>query len=831
MLMFLLIALLVIADSAPIPKVLVSCPDHKQISNSGSECGDTPVRIQFVIKAADVQGIDCGSAGAAVAAEHSSCTDDGKACKFDDECCSYWCDFDQKICKANTYTDEPMTDTALPMGYTSDENAGTKASDSKSSGDKASDTCSAAKDEMACGLTTEECTWYEAKKLCYKAGTKRMLEGLTRRSLRSRPTSPRRSLSPPSNNFDDAVYASDSNYCSTNSDCLSFRCTNNMCDDELMSGYVGGAGCDTTNMLSILYTVTLDADTETKTVSVPDFNTNPEYTQLAFPGDFVDISFPGKIIINYRTEQYDIHTGNYNMSSVSTFTIDVGVSDEISDDNKPAVGGNYTYIRSAVEFSEFKGGAGRFNRSAFIKAVVDAINYDRKIYTEGVAEKDAEYEFNAVPSKAVSIILIEPSTKTVQYEVRVKKTDANAVRGRLLHAYFKFPLVVRLAHYGILGFVNPTPFGKIIVDSSKMVSLEPEPMNYTSYRNTTQATLMKSFYELVGPGGIVGIALACITFVVCSVFVLYRFCRQEQIATKQIKKELALKQKEVALNVREQELSRNIHLLDLEKEDLLNNTSAIKTERDTLKKEAEAAEAELVVFAQMQTEEMSQLESELDTEEEKEMVLVEQRINAEETALLAQIKQAKADGNNSLDITLPSPPPLTVNAGDAGEEDNAALLSEIEALVINADMDQVQLQKHLDERRVKMMNRTRQRNATRKAKRLAAKKKEIQVKSASKTDVKSLWDKIGILDIKVQTNEEKVDELQRRADVDRMELERETKKKLEAAHSHLEERLRKRKAKSKKKMKNTKVAAVVAPEVTSVRLEQLQAADRSLGNI
>ena len=69
-----------------------------------------------------------------------------------------------------------------------------------------------------------------------------------------------------------------------------------------------------------------------------------------------------------------------------------------------------------------------------------------------------------------------------------------------------------------------------------------------------------------------------------------------------------------------------------------------------------------------------------------------------------------------------------VNAGDAGEEDNAALLSEIEALVINADMDQVQLQKHLDDRRVKMMNRTRQRNATRKAKRLAAKKKEIQVK-------------------------------------------------------------------------------------------------------
>ena len=61
------------------------------------------------------------------------------------------------------------------------ENTGTKASDSKSSGGKASDTCSAAKDATACGAKTEGCTWYEqgTKKVCYKAGKKRSLDGLT----------------------------------------------------------------------------------------------------------------------------------------------------------------------------------------------------------------------------------------------------------------------------------------------------------------------------------------------------------------------------------------------------------------------------------------------------------------------------------------------------------------------------------------------------------------------------------------------------------------------------------------------------------------------------
>ena len=61
------------------------------------------------------------------------------------------------------------------------ENTGTKASDSKSSGGTASDTCSAAKDATACGAKTEGCTWYEqgTKKVCYKAGKKRSLDGLT----------------------------------------------------------------------------------------------------------------------------------------------------------------------------------------------------------------------------------------------------------------------------------------------------------------------------------------------------------------------------------------------------------------------------------------------------------------------------------------------------------------------------------------------------------------------------------------------------------------------------------------------------------------------------
>jgi hypothetical protein len=72
--------------------------------------------------------------------------------------------------------------------------------------------------------------------------------------------------------------------------------------------------------------------------------------------------------------------------------------------------------------------------------------------------------------------------------------------------------------------------------------------------------------------------------------------------------------------------------------------------------------------------------------------------------------------------------------------------------------------------------------------------------------ITSLWAKVGLLDAKLQTNEQRVDELQKKAEESRKELELETIKKTKEAHNKLEERLRKRKQKQKNKNKNKKVA-------------------------
>jgi len=615
----------------------------------------------------------------------------------------------------------------------------------------------------------------------------------------------------PSITHDAAVYDPNSNYCAANSDCLSFRCDNGKCDDSLTSLSIG---CDGTP-LNILYTLALSLDANLD-VGVPDFTTNPTYTQLAMPGEFVDMSFPGTIVLKYRTEDCDMYMYNCSLGALQTYTISVGVSghqndpDQISEDNKPAKGGNYSYIRSTVVFDTFKGGAGRFNRTGFVQAVVSAINYDRKMYESGVSESDAKEEFSAVPSKAVSIILIDPVEKMVQYEVRVKNEDAKAVRARLLHAYFKFPLTLRLSKYGILDHINQNPFAQITIDSENSLILEPEPIYY----NTTSATLRQTLYELIGAGGVVGITLACITFIVCFVFVLYRFCRQEQRAKQQNKKQQALEIKENTLNQREKELAQELQNFESEKKNLLQSSSKMKSERDILQAEAEQAEKELNTLRQQQQDELLNFEASLLKEEEEEVAEVEKRLMVENEQLFAQIEAAKQAGNQDISVTIPPPPTTTTTTNDT---DNTELENEVNALVISASMDKKAIQKQLDSRREKMMLRTRARNKKRKQRRMAAKEKEIfrqEIGNGTSTNqheqVKSLWAKVGILDMQMKTNEQKVDELQRKAEESRKQLEQETKRRTDEAHNKLEARLRKRKAKKNKKLKQTKVAATAA---------------------
>ena len=73
----------------------------------------------------------------------------------------------------------------------------------------------------------------------------------------------------------------------------------------------------------------------------------------------------------------------------------------------------------------------------------------------------------------------------------------------------------------------------------------------------------------------------------------------------------------------------------------------------------------------------------------------------------------------------------------------------------------------------------------------------------------------------MQTNEQRVDELQKKAEESRRELEMETLKKTEEAHNKLEERLRKRNQKKKKK----KIAAAKQNQISPATVDAGSAAD------
>jgi len=96
----------------------------------------------------------------------------------------------------------------------------------------------------------------------------------------------------------------------------------------------------------------------------------------------------------------------------------------------------------------------------------------------------------------------------------------------------------------------------------------------------------------------------------------------------------------------------------------------------------------------------------------------------------------------------------------------------------------------------------------------------VEAKQLS-TVVSSLWKKVGLLEAKMQTNEQRVDELQKKAEESRRELEMETLKKTEEAHNKLEERLRKRNQKKKKK----KIAVAKQNQISPATVDAGSAAD------
>jgi hypothetical protein len=757
--LLLFLPLLVLSE----PRVQVSCPGLSRDGTSRSEvsCADTPVRFQIMIAAEDVgcataqeeptsdavsttsTSAVAGATGTACAncpqgySQHTpACTASPGSCHDDRDCCSHWCDYTTSTCiKKDTphYLRRRLNPNTLPRQL----------------------------------KQTEDSVDPEAR---YDAL------------------------------YDDA----NSNYCAVNSDCKSFRCVEGYCDDGMSSDYVSGSGCDDT-AINVLYTLglSLDADID---VGVPNYVTNSAHTQWAMPGEFVDVSFPGTIVIKYVTESCTYNKNTYNttctLSNMQTFTINVATKghqtdpSKISDDNKPAPGGNFSYIRSAVVFRTFEGGAAQFNRSGFVRAVVDAINYDRFVYQPGKAKIDSVEAFRNVPSKAVSIIVVDPQEKLVQYEVRVLNADAPAVRNRLLHAYFKFPLVLYLSHYGILSHINDQPFRDVNIDSSKSFSLLPEPIAYNDTETTT-VFVTQSIKDLLGTGGVIAIVASCVVFVAASLYVIWRYFKQE--STARLQSNIAKKQskKEKDLNSREKELNMKVLALEQERDKVINSTKGIQSERDQMKKEAEEMEQTLKHLQSDGPERnLKELANQLDEENRAAMHSIEAQLQQENLAIRQQLEEAKTNNQKE---------PITLSSMLSQESiDEEALNNSIDNMVLSATMDNDEITKQLNKRKDQMMRRTKERNEKRKKKKLMEKEKQLQESKRAKVAITSLWAKVGLLDAKLQTNEQRVDELQKKAEESRKELELETIKKTKEAHNKLEERLRKRK--QKQKNKNKKVA-------------------------
>ena len=74
-------------------------------------------------------------------------------------------------------------------------------------------------------------------------------------------------------------------------------------------------------------------------------------------------------------------------------------------------------MRSAITFDSFNGSVSKFNSTAFKFAVMDALNTDRLQYSG--SEKGKEL-FAKVKTKDVSVIVVDPMEKTVQFEVARK---------------------------------------------------------------------------------------------------------------------------------------------------------------------------------------------------------------------------------------------------------------------------------------------------------------------------------------------------------------------------------------------------------------------------
>ena len=361
----------------PAPEFVISCPGKKKTDAASITCQDTPLRTQFVIAVKSLQNAGLATDCAINYEDPASdkCDSDGYSCYDNRDCCSSYCDWSASTEGVDHgFCGVPSTTGNEGNGKTSENGLAPGHGYQEQSPDDANPDAGAEPEPLA--------------------GNRRSLRLVSSGSLGSLP---RRTL---------IHTANTGNECGSNSECLSYRCQEGHCDDSISDTYAGtGSACDPLGV-KILYTIQLEGESDP---GDPTFDS--DFTMKTTLGVFEEMSFPGKVVIRAITEYCPVVDMDYTTwtttetwtagtcsdgtsttqltceaagtcsntdfttklacenpcqySSVSKMTINVNIKginiDNIADDSKPSFGSNDTYIRGAVTFDVFTGGAARFN--------------------------------------------------------------------------------------------------------------------------------------------------------------------------------------------------------------------------------------------------------------------------------------------------------------------------------------------------------------------------------------------------------------------------------------------------------------------------------------
>ena len=199
---------------------------------------------------------------------------------------------------------------------------------------------------------------------------------------------------------------------------------------------------------------------------------------VAAPCEPVEIPAMESFTIAYVHCKEDPVDNILRCSPETRTSIPVAEYDEtnINDKALPPAGKGEVYFRSGIKFKRNSGmrmfPAYKFNTTGFVRALTKAINNDRRKCPPGTVEENCPPEFQIVSDKQVKVLNIDDSNqkKNVLFEVRVPVKDGNAIQGRLLHPYFRYPLAVELVRLQLIPHYDYEP--SIHVDSSKAVLLK-----------------------------------------------------------------------------------------------------------------------------------------------------------------------------------------------------------------------------------------------------------------------------------------------------------------------------------------------------------------------